>query len=143
MIAPGRSISIAIGYSPEVGLVQGKSMRKFVFGLALSLIAAVGVSLAADKVYQKGKYLDVSSQAYQKAVGDTSVLRHENDMSVQIGDVIYVGQCEEKKHFSSCRPGTWIIGDMIEVRVENDHMYLKKPDGGEVKTQIVKRVRVN
>ena len=123
--------------------MQGKSMRKFVFGLALSLIAAVGVSLAADKVYQKGKYLDVSSQAYQKAVGDTSVLRHENDMSVQIGDVIYVGQCEEKKHFSSCRPGTWIIGDMIEVRVENDHMYLKKPDGGEVKTQIVKRVRVN
>jgi len=118
-------------------------MRKLVFGLVLALIAVVGVSLAADKVYQKGKYLDVSSQAYQKVVGDTSVLRHENDMSVQIGDVIYVGQCEETRHFSSCRPGMWIIGDMIDVRIENDHMYLKKPDGAEVKTRIVKRVRAN
>ena len=116
-------------------------MRKLIFGLALTLIAATGVSPAADKVYQKGKYLDVSSQAYQKVVGDISVLRHENDMSVQIGDVIYVGQCEEKRHFSSCRPETWIIGDLIDVRIENDHMYLKKPDGGEVKTRIVKRVR--
>jgi len=118
-------------------------MCKLVFGLALALMVAVGVSLAADKVYQKGKYLDVSSQLYQKVVGDTSVIHHENDMSVQIGDVVYVGQCEEKRHFSSCRPGTWIIGDMIDVRVENDHMYLKKPDGSEVKMRIVKRFRVN
>jgi hypothetical protein len=32
---------------------------------------------------------------------------------------------------------------LIDVRIDKDHMYLKKADGGEVKTQIVKRVRVN
>jgi hypothetical protein len=121
-------------------------MRQFVFGL---MLASAVVCSAADKVYQKGKYLDVNSQAYQKIIGDPgnggtmSVLRHENDMSIQIDDIIYVGQCEEKRHFSSCRPGTWIVGDMIDVRIDKDHMYMRKPDGGEVKTQIVKRVRVN
>jgi hypothetical protein len=115
-------------------------MRRLILVLAL---ATAVVGLAADKVYQKGKYLDVNSQAYQKLVGDTSVLRHENDLSVQIDDLIYIGQCEEKRHFSSCRPGTWIIGDLIDVRIEKDYMYLKKPDGGELKTRIVKRVRAN
>ena len=121
-------------------------MRQFVLGL---ILATTVVCSAADKGYQKGKYLDVDSQAYQKIIsnpgngGPMSVLRHENDMSIQIDDVIYVGQCEEKKYFSSCRPGTWIVGDMIDVRIDKDHMYLRKPDGGEVKTLIVKRVRVN
>ena len=113
-------------------------MRQFAFWL---MLATVVPCMAADHVYQKGKYLDVDSQAYQKLVGDTSVLRHENDLSVQIDDIVYVGQCEEKRHFSSCRPGAWIVGDMIDVRIDKDSMYLKKPDGGELKTRIVKRVR--
>ena len=122
-------------------------MRRLIF--ALSMLATASVGLAADKVYQKGKYLDVNSQEYQKIIsnpsngGSMSVLRHENDMSIQIDDLIYVGQCEEKKHFSDCRPGTWIVGDMIDVRIDKNSMYLRKPDGGEVKTQIVKRIRAN
>ena len=118
-------------------------MRKFVLGLTLVMLMAAGVCLAADKVYQKGKYLDVASKEYQKLVGDRSVTRHENDLSVQIDDLIYVGQCEEQKYFSSCRPGTWIIGDIIDVRIDKNSMYLRKPDGGEVKTRIVKRVRAD
>ena len=118
-------------------------MRKLILGLTLAMLATAVLGLAAEKVYQKGKYLDVNSQAYQKNVGDNSVLRHENDLSVQIDNIVYVGQCEETRHFSSCRPGTWIIGDLIDVRIDKDYMYLRKPDGGEVKTRIVKRVRVN
>lgn len=115
-------------------------MRQFALCL---ILAAVVPCMAADRVYQKGKYLDVDSQAYQKLVGDTSVMRHENDLSVQIDDLIYIGQCEERRHFSSCRPGAWVVGDMIDVRIDKDSMYLKKPDGGELKTHIVKRVRAH
>jgi hypothetical protein len=121
-------------------------MRQFVLGL---ILASAVVCSAADKVYQKGKYLDVNSQAYQKLISNpgtgatNSVLRHENQMSIQIDDVVYFGQCEEKKYFSSCRPGTWVIGDMIDVRIDKNNMYISKPDGGEVKTLIVKRVRIN
>lgn len=116
-------------------------MRQLFLGLILAMVAATG--LAAEKVYQKGKYLDVDSQAFQKLVGDGSVTRHENNLSVQVDTLVYVGQCEEKKHFSSCRPGNWIIGDPIDVRIDRDFMYLRKPEGGEVKTRIVKRIRAN
>lgn len=51
-------------------------MRRLIFGLALSMLTTAVVGLAADRVYQKGKYLDVDSQAYQKLAGDTTVLRH-------------------------------------------------------------------
>ena len=107
------------------------------------VLALVVTCFAADKAYQTGKLLDVDSQLYQKLVGDTTVTRHQNDLSVQVGDIIYVGECHERKRWSSCRPGNWIVGDPIEVRVDKDEMYLRKPNGGEVKTRIVKRVRVN
>lgn len=100
---------------------------------------------AAEKAYQTGKLLDVDSQPYMKEIpvngGSMSVLRHENDMAVQLGDIIYVGQCEEKRHFSSCRPGNWVVGDAINVRIDKDAMYLQKLGGGEVKTRIVRRTR--
>jgi hypothetical protein len=121
-------------------------MRRFV--LCLMLATAV-TCLGADKVYQKGKYLDVNSQAYQKIISTAgngssfSVTRRENDLSIQIGDLIYVGQCEEKRHFSSCRPAAWVVGDTIDVRIRKNSMYIKKPGGGELKTRIVKRIRVN
>ncbi len=108
------------------------------------LMAALTCS-ASDKTYQTGKLLDVDSQPYTKEVpmngGSMSVLRHENSLAVQVGDIIYIGQCEEKRHFSSCRPGNWIVGDAINVRMDKDSMYLQKAGGGEVKTKIVKRTR--
>ncbi|HEY2467498.1 MAG TPA: hypothetical protein VGI45_06615 [Terracidiphilus sp.] len=95
---------------------------------------------AADKVYQTGKLLDVDSQPYTKEVpvngGSMSVLRHENSLAIQVGDIVYIGQCEEKRHFSSCRPGNWIVGDAINVRFEKDNMYLQKAGGGEVKRSL-------
>jgi hypothetical protein len=115
-------------------------------GIVVALMfTATVLCFAADKVYQTGKLLDVDSQLYTKEVpmngGSMGVLRHENSLAVQVGDIIYIGQCEEKRHFSSCRPGNWIIGDAINVRFENDSMYLQKPGGGEVKTKVVKRTR--
>jgi hypothetical protein len=57
--------------------------------------------------------------------------------------VIYEGQCEERRHFSSCKPANWIIGDDINVRFEKDYMYLQKANGDEVKTKLVKRTKAN
>jgi hypothetical protein len=116
-------------------------MRSF-FLFFVALMAMALVCSAADKAYQAGKLVDVDSQLYSKLVGDTTVIRHQNDLSVRVGDVIYIGECHEKRHWSSCRPGNWIVGDPIEVWIEKDSMYLRKPNGGDVRTKIVKRVRV-
>jgi hypothetical protein len=123
-------------------------MRKFSAVACLLVLTAVGWT--AQRAYQTGKLLDVTSQPYTKEIPNLNapgsnipVQMHENNLSVQVGDVIYVGQCEEKPHFSSCRPGNWIVGDPVEVRFEKDSMYIKIGTGGELKTQIVKRARAN
>lgn len=127
--------------------MQGNPRRALL--VVASILATSLISPAADKQYQTGKFLDVTSEGYSKLVSNpsngssVSVRRHENDLSVQIGDIVYVGQCEESKHWSSCRPGNWIVGDPIEFRIDKENMYLKKPTGGEVKTKIVKRIRAN
>jgi hypothetical protein len=78
--------------------------------VTVSLLWLTVACFAAEKEYQTGKLMDVDSQAYSKIVRNTStgsamsVRRHENDLSVQVGDVVYVGHCEESRH-SSCKPG--------------------------------------
>ena len=111
-------------------------MRKTLALLAIVLFTA-GVTLAA-KNYQTGKLVDADSQLYTKS---SSTIHHENTLAVQIGDLIYFGQCDQKKNSDHCRPADWIIGDPVQVRFEKDFMYLEKAKGGEVKTRIVKRER--
>ncbi|MGA1980846.1 MAG: hypothetical protein ABSG84_00125 [Acidobacteriaceae bacterium] len=108
-----------------------------------SVLALPVVGWAGQKTYQTGKLVDATSQVYSRETPDNvSVRMHENDLSVQVGDIVYVGQCEEKPHFSLCKPANWIVGDPIEVRFEKDSMYLKT-EKGEVKTRVVKRVKAN
>ncbi|MGA2832115.1 MAG: hypothetical protein ABSE55_03490 [Terracidiphilus sp.] len=116
-------------------------MKKNAFILFVFLIAVF--AKAAEKNYQTGKLLDVNSQLYNKVIDGDSYVRHENSLFVRVGNVIYEGQCEERRHFSSCKPANWIIGDDINVRFEKDYMYLQKTNGDEVKTKLVKRTKAN
>jgi hypothetical protein len=106
-----------------------------------------------QKEYQTGKLVDVQSEEFERMImsghsqngnghihGTTARLT-DNHISVRLGDLLVVGECIGKRHWSSCKPGEWVIGDPIEVRVDEDKMYLKKPNGKELKTKIVKRVR--
>jgi hypothetical protein len=115
--------------------------------LALLLLATS--CLAAEKVYETGKFVNLDSETssstfgnYDSYTGHGYVMtghRREEMLSVQLKDVVYTGECRE--HI--CKPGQWIVGDPIDVRIEKDEMYLRKPSGGEVKTRIIKRERVN
>jgi len=110
-------------------------------------VSTFGFTGKEHKEYQTGTLLDVQSQGYEKIISNPqtaapmSVRRTDNLVSVRLGDLVLVGECIGKRHFSACTPGDWIVGDPIEVRVEKDSMYLKKPNGKELKTKIVKRVR--
>jgi hypothetical protein len=107
----------------------------------------------SQKEYLSGKFVDLNSEGYNKLISNPStgdaitVRRRENFLSIQIGDLILVGECVTKENLlgrihNPCQPENWIIGDPIEVRITGNLMYLKKPDGKEVKTRIVRRIRV-
>ncbi len=113
-------------------------MKRTLALLSILLITA-GVVLA-DRAYQTGKLVDAESQLYTK---QEKKVNHENTLAVQVGDLIYFGQCEQKKHSDKCKPADWIIGDPIDVLFDKDFMYLRKAKGGEIKTRVVKKQRAN
>jgi hypothetical protein len=109
--------------------------------------------MAADKnSYQAGKLVDITSSSSSRPVavtaptgGGTSTVVNVEDVqwliSVQVDQLIYVGEYYPRTKFSY-EPKDWIVNDPIEVRMEKDHMILRRPDGKELKTKIVKRVRI-
>jgi hypothetical protein len=103
------------------------------------LMMTAGVALA-EKSYQTGKLVDTESQMYTKK---DKKINHENTLEVQVGDLIYFGQCEQKKNSDKCKPADWIVGDPVDVRFDKDLMFLKKAKGGEIKTHIVKKQRAD
>ncbi len=63
------------------------------------------------------------------------------DISVQIDDLIYVGQYIAPNK-NSYQPGDLTVNDPIEVRFEKDKMILKRPNGKELETKLMKKTRV-
>ncbi|MCE9625974.1 MAG: hypothetical protein K8R69_11085 [Deltaproteobacteria bacterium] len=119
------------------------------FGLSFSRPA-----VAKDKTpptYQQGKLLDIqekkdktTSYTTTKQKDGTTVTTPTTSeekhyfISVQAGDLVYVGEYTPMFYG---KPGDWIIGDPIDVRFDGGKMILRKPNGKELKTKVVKRIR--
>lgn len=58
---------------------------------------------------------------------------------INLDGVVYTGEYE-----SSCAdgylPGEWKTGDPVPVRLEGDQLFLRRPNGRELQTTIVKRI---
>ena len=131
-------------------------MRK-VLGAFLCLTVLAGASAAAKskppQTYEQGKLLDIQEKK-DKTTTYTTTKRSDGStvttprtteekhyfLTVQAGDLVYVG---EYTPMFFGKPGDWIIGDSIEVRFDNNHMILRKPNGKELKAKIKKRIRAS
>lgn len=105
------------------------------------------------KSYDTGKLLDIQESKETRVVSYNTTKNKNGstvttpvmdtvklyDISVKVGDMTYVGRYEPTWSFSK-RPN-WVIGDPIEVRIDKDKMYIKKSDGKELKTKVIKRIR--
>jgi hypothetical protein len=129
-------------------------MRFLIQAIGITFLASVVCSATENqKEYQTGKFVDLNSEGYNKLISNPStgdaitVRRRENFLSIQLGDLVLVGECVTKENMlgrihNPCQPENWVVGDPIQVRINGNLMYLKKENGKEVKTRIVKRVRV-
>ncbi|HCU23763.1 MAG TPA: hypothetical protein DF383_02000 [Deltaproteobacteria bacterium] len=128
--------------------------------IALSLAPAFPSYAAAPKQYQSALLLDmgfeiqpITSYYSTKSVSKhgnhaysfettrpvTHDIRHYNFI-IKSADILYQSEYSAKYVWSH-KP-QWIVGDPIEFRIDGDKIFLKKADGKELKTFIVKRVRV-
>ncbi|HKY62787.1 MAG TPA: hypothetical protein VJR29_05140 [bacterium] len=122
--------------------------------LIVLLLLLASPALAKDKApkeYQQGKLLNIEEK---DTVQTTYVSQKQSDgrtvttpvedkqkhyfITVQLADMVYVG--EYTPAFFG-KPGDWVIGDPISVRLDGNNMYLQKPNGKELKSKIRKRIR--
>lgn len=60
---------------------------------------------------------------------------------VQVDDLVYTAQYSPNI-FKTYRPSTWVVNDPVQVGFDYKYMYVKRPDGKDLKAKIIKKVRV-
>ena len=93
-------------------------------------------SFASARDFQTGKLVDVGCD---DVLHGGSSQRHAV-YHIRLGDMIYSAEGDKLKHNADPAHGL-VVGDDVRVAVEGDHLFLRRPDGKDIKTTIVKRER--
>lgn len=130
-----------------------KSLTKYVLlvgGLALSLTVN-----AAEREYETGRILNIQRERHNVSRGATAyhagsaIIVNNNTSSqthwnyiVAVRDMIFHGQYIRRNRLQQDPSMDFVINDPVDVRFDKNRMYLKRPNGKELKTQIVTQMRV-
>jgi hypothetical protein len=58
---------------------------------------------------------------------------------INVEGVVYTGEYEVASA-EGYRPGEWAVGDRVPVRLEGEKLFLRRPNGRELETCVVKRI---
>lgn len=107
--------------------------------LLFMLMLATVLAVAADKDWEKGTLVDVSVGQRTTGVpsGNGTLIAQHNvfQVSVKLVDIVYTGETRSKE------VSKLVIGDPVEVTVDDKNLYLHCPDGKEIKAKILKKAR--
>src|SRR5579863_3737103 len=97
----------------------------------------------ATELYQRsGGLAGHDAENWYRA--EAEILREEARLArpavvVNIDGVVYTGEYESDSA-AGCTPGEWKPGQPIPVRLAGDKLYLRRPNGRELQTTVVKRI---
>ena len=117
--------------------------------LLICLSLAPSLAAAKDKrEWKTGTLLSITDSSSDRIVSNShtgavqSVTDVEYRLSVLVDGMIYVGSYWPRWRFSYA-PTDFVINDPIEISVEGNgkEMYIKRPDGQELKIKVIQRIR--
>lgn len=126
---------------------EGQRMPRSPIAATVLMLVAFLVSLATakdgPKAYEVGKLLDLTVEDVSRGTAiiggmAASIPGRLYVFKIQLGELVYVAEYRAGK--LSYKP-EWIVHDPIELRLEKDKMFLKRPDGKELEVMVIKRVR--
>lgn len=109
------------------------------------VLVAMLVSCCWAATYQTGKLVSVTDSRSNRDVGNsytgavTTVTDVEYRLSVELGDMIYVGSYWPRWNWSYA-PTDFVVNDSVQVRIDGKHMLIRRANGKELRTQIIQRV---
>ena len=119
-------------------------MRFFVYTSRMRLATVLlFCATCFASTYQAGKLISVDDLPPASVVtGGTTVQStlSEYRLNVQLGDLVYV--CSYTPTFVwAYKPNDLLANDAVQARIEGKHLYIKRPNGKELKTTIMRRMR--
>jgi hypothetical protein len=98
----------------------------------------------ATELYQgsggvEGQDLENWYQAEAEILREFNTHAVRRAVVVNIQGVVYTGEYESTSA-EGYTPGEWKAGDAVPVRLAGDKLYLRRPNGQELKTTVVKRI---
>lgn len=98
----------------------------------------------ATQLYQSGGWVEGQDaenwyQAEAEILRESTVRSLHRAVVVNVQGVVYTGEydCDSAEGYA---PGEWKAGDPIPVRITGDKLYLRRSNGRELQTRIVKRI---
>jgi hypothetical protein len=98
---------------------------------------------ATELYHQGGKVAGQDTENWYRA--EAEILRESPSHNVRravvvnIQGVVYTGEYESTSA-DGYTPGEWKPGDPVPVRLAGDKLYLRRPNGRELQTTIIKRI---
>jgi hypothetical protein len=98
---------------------------------------------AADLYLQGGKVPGHDVENWKRA--EAEILREVSNQGprpavvINVDGIVYTGEYDGSAA-GGYTPGEWKAGDRIPVRLEGDKLFLRRPNGRELVTSIVKRI---
>jgi hypothetical protein len=111
-------------------------MQSRTVAVVFCLLALSVASFARDRDFQTAKLVNVS---YDEVLRSGSSQRHAV-YKVRLEATIYSAEGSKMHHPTDPGHGL-VIGDQVRVAIEGEHMFLRRPDGKDIKATIVKRQR--
>lgn len=113
--------------------------------LALILTATSITSRAVEQSYLKAVLQGIEKKHHDVVLYylyNTPVMREEPyfEVSLRLGDTVIVGEYTPQ-YDGEPLSEAWKSTEVVQVRLESHHIYLKKPNGGEVKFLIADRYK--
>ncbi len=88
--------------------------------------------------YQTGKLVDL--RRYSTGSGAARA-QGSFCLAVQVGDIAYLARHQAYWRWSY-EPTDLVVGDLVEVRIKGNEMYVRRLKGGDLKTAITRRERI-
>jgi hypothetical protein len=111
------------------------------------LLIYLPLAAAKDKrEWKTGTLLSITDSSSNRVIGNTqtgavqTVTDVEYRLSVLVDGMIYVGSYWPRWKWSYA-PTDFVINDPIEISVTGKEMYIRRPEGQELKTKVIQRIR--
>jgi hypothetical protein len=89
--------------------------------------------------YVQGRDMDNWCQAEAEILRESGASAVRRAIVINLGGIVYTGEYDSVSA-GDYTPGEWKAGDPVPVRLAGDKLYLRRPNGRELQTTIVKRI---